>query len=102
MDRRAWSFAQASVAARFGMDGRRFVDGALILGGVAAIPWRARGAEEVLHGKEYSESIAQQAAEAALSGARPLRDNEYKIPLAKGLVLRALNLLSSGEEKPLV
>jgi xanthine dehydrogenase YagS FAD-binding subunit len=72
----------------------------LILGGVAAIPWRARGAEEVLRGQEYSESIAQKAAEAALSGARPLRDNEYKIPLAKGLILRALSLLAGREEKP--
>ena len=101
MDRRAWSFALVSVAARFGMKGRRFVDGALILGGVAPIPWRARGAEEVLRGQEYSESIAQQAAEAAVSGAKPLRDNEYKIPLAKGLILRALNLLAGREQEPL-
>jgi xanthine dehydrogenase YagS FAD-binding subunit len=101
MDRKSWSFALVSVAARFGMKGRRFVDGALILGGVAPIPWRARGAEEVLRGQEYSESIAQQAAEAAVSGAKPLRDNEYKIPLAKGLILRALNLLAGKEQEPL-
>ncbi|MGE5254151.1 MAG: FAD binding domain-containing protein [Planctomycetaceae bacterium] len=101
MDRRAWSFALVSVAARFGMNGRRFVDGAFVLGGVAGIPWRARGAEEVLRGREYSGSIAQQAADAAVSGAMPLRDNEYKIPLAKGLVLQALHLLAGGEEKPL-
>jgi len=100
-DRRAWSFALVSVAGQFGMEGRRFIDGALILGGVAAIPWRARGAEEVLRGREYSASIAQKAAEAALSGARPLRDNEYKIPLAKGIILRALDLLAGREEKPL-
>jgi xanthine dehydrogenase YagS FAD-binding subunit len=101
MDRGAWSFALVSVAARFGMKGRRFVDGALILGGVAAIPWRARTAEEVLVGQEYSEPIAQQAAEAAVSGAKPLRDNEYKMPLAKGLILQALSLLAGSEEKPI-
>ena len=72
----------------------------MILGGIAPIPWRARGAEGVLRGQEYSESIAQKAAEAALSGARPLRDNEYKIPLARGLILRALSLLIGREEKP--
>jgi xanthine dehydrogenase YagS FAD-binding subunit len=95
MERRAWSFALVSVAARFRMDGRRFVEGALVLGGVAAIPWRAKEAEGVLIGKEYSESLAVQAADVALSGARPLRDNEYKIPLAKGLILQALNNLAA-------
>jgi len=98
MERRAWSFALASVAARFRLDGRRFVEGVLVLGGVAAIPWRAKEAEGVLIGKEYSESLAGQAADAALSGARPLRDNEYKISLAKGLILQALNDLTVKEK----
>ena len=93
MERRAWSFALVSVAARFRLDGRRFVEGALVLGGVAAIPGRAKEAEGVLIGKEYSESLAVQAADVALSAARPLRDNEYKIALAKGLMLQALQEL---------
>jgi xanthine dehydrogenase YagS FAD-binding subunit len=95
MERKAWSFALVSVAAQFRLDGRRFVEGALVLGGVAAIPWRAKEAEGVLIGKEYSEPLAVQAADAALSGARPLRDNEYKISLAKGLILQALQELAA-------
>jgi xanthine dehydrogenase YagS FAD-binding subunit len=98
MERRAWSFALVSVAVRFRMDGRRFVEGALVLGGVAAIPWRAKEAEGVLIGKEFSESLAGQAAEVALSAARPLRDNEYKIALTKGLILQALNDLAAKGE----
>ena len=95
MERKAWSFALVSVAAQFRLDGLRFGEGALVLGGVAAIPWRAKEAEGVLIGKEYSEPLAVQAADAALSGARPLRDNEYKISLAKGLILQALQELAA-------
>ena len=94
MERRVWSFVLVSVAARFRLDGRRFVEGALVLGGVAAIPWRAKEAEGVLIGKEYSESLAGQAVDVALFGAKSLRDNEYKISLAKGLILQALNDLT--------
>lgn len=50
----------------------------------------AKAAEDVLLGKELSETLLIDAAEAALQGAAPLAHNAYKVPLLKTLVRRAL------------
>jgi xanthine dehydrogenase YagS FAD-binding subunit len=68
----------------------------MVLGGVAPIPWRAVEAEKVLRGQKLSEDLAQLAAEAAVSGTRPMRDNAYKAQLVQALIKRALIKLSSG------
>jgi xanthine dehydrogenase YagS FAD-binding subunit len=57
---------------------------------VAPIPWRAAKAEDFLRGKRVDEGTAQKAGEIALDGAKPLRDNVYKVGLAKSLIQRAL------------
>jgi xanthine dehydrogenase YagS FAD-binding subunit len=57
---------------------------------VAPVPWRAAKAEEFLRGKKIDDGAAQKAAEIALEGARPMKDNVYKIDLAKNLIRRAL------------
>jgi xanthine dehydrogenase YagS FAD-binding subunit len=62
----------------------------VVLGGVAPIPWRAPKAEEFLRGKKIDDSAAQKAGEIAVEGAKPLKDNVYKVGLAKSLVQRAL------------
>jgi xanthine dehydrogenase YagS FAD-binding subunit len=96
MERGSWSFALVSVAAQLCVDGERITDARLVLGGVAATPWRARDSEKILMGQEFSEELAERAAEAAVAGAQPLRDNAYKVPLAKGLVKRALEVLAGS------
>ena len=68
----------------------------IVLSGVAPIPWRAEAAERILAGTEGSHEVITQAAEAALEGAQPLAHNGYKVPLAKALVRRALQGLTSG------
>ena len=65
-------------------------DARVVLGGVAPAPWRAPKAEEFLRGKRIDEATAQKAGEIALDGARPLKDNVYKVGLAKSLIQRAL------------
>jgi len=62
----------------------------LVLGGVAPIPWRAVKAEAFLRGKRLDETTAEQAGEIALEGAKPLKDNVYKVKLAQGLIERGL------------
>jgi xanthine dehydrogenase YagS FAD-binding subunit len=62
----------------------------IALGGVAPGPVRARAAEEMLKGKEISETYASEAAEIAMSAAKPLSMNSYKIEIAKSLIKRAL------------
>lgn len=93
MERGSWSFALVSVAAQLRFEGERIADARLVLGGVAAIPWRAKDSEKILIGHKFSEELAERAAEAAVAGAQPLQHNAYKVPLAKGLVKRALELL---------
>ena len=66
------------------------------LGGVAAKPWRARPAEEILAGSSPSDPIFRRAAEAALADAKPSGDNRFKTELAQRIVRRALALAAAG------
>ncbi|HXZ38313.1 MAG TPA: xanthine dehydrogenase family protein subunit M [Thermodesulfobacteriota bacterium] len=94
MERKAWSFALVSVAAILTFDGDTITEGRLVLGGMATIPWRAKEAESILGGKKFSAGLCREVAESALQEARPLRDNHYKVPLAKALIRRALTQLA--------
>jgi len=47
-------------------------------------------AEEFLRGKKIDDATAQKAGEIALEGAKPLKDNVYKVGMAKSLIQRAL------------
>jgi xanthine dehydrogenase YagS FAD-binding subunit len=96
MERQSWSFALVSVATQLSFAGERIADARIVLGGVAAIPWRAKDSEKILAGQKFSEELVARAAEAAVAGAQPLRDNRYKVPLARGLVKRALMSLARG------
>ena len=62
----------------------------VVLGGVAPTPWRAPKAEEFLRGKKLDGATAKQAGEIALEGAKPLKDNVYKVQMAKDLIQRGL------------
>ena len=75
-------------------------DARLVLGGVAPIPWRAPKAESFLRGKKIDDTVAQQAGVIALEGAKPLKDNVYKVKLAQDLVRRGL--LEVGVTGPVI
>ncbi len=94
MDRKAWSFALVSVAAtaRISKDGKAS-DARVVLGGVAPCPWRVPAAEKLLEGTELDDNACLAAADALLANAQPLRDNGYKVTLARELVRRALRSL---------
>jgi CO/xanthine dehydrogenase FAD-binding subunit len=96
-DRASYEFALASAAVALVMEDGVIREGRLGLGGVATLPWRARGAEEVLRGSPARADTFQAAAEAALEGATPQRDNAFKVELAKRTVVRAL-VTTAGEE----
>jgi xanthine dehydrogenase YagS FAD-binding subunit len=94
MERKAWSFALVSVAAILAFDGDTITEGRLVLGGMATIPWRPKEAESILGGKKFSEGLCREVVDLALREARPLRDNQYKVPLAKALIRRALTQIA--------
>jgi xanthine dehydrogenase YagS FAD-binding subunit len=93
MDRKAWSFALVSVAAAAKMERGVARDVRLIMGGVAPVPWRVTAAEKGLEGTALDEAACGDAADRMLAGATPLRDNGYKVTLARELVRRALRSL---------
>ena len=88
--RHTWDFALSSVAALTRLANGFCEEARIILGGVAPYPYRAQRAEEVLKGSPTTAEVAAEAGEAAVSGARPLSMNRYKIPLTRALVKRAL------------
>lgn len=89
-DRASFAFALVSVAAALDVDDGTVRDVRVALGGVAHKPWRATRAEQTLHGAPATGESFARAAEAELAQARPLRDNAYKLPLARNLIVRTL------------
>jgi xanthine dehydrogenase YagS FAD-binding subunit len=97
-DRASYAFALVSVAAGLTLEGDVVKEVRLALGGVAHKPWRARAAEAALKGKTLTEASVRAAAEAELSAAKGLRDNAFKIDLAKRLIVdTVLKLAPAGE-----
>ena len=95
MERKAWSFAIVSVAAAARVRDGKASDVRLVLGGIAPIPWRVPAAEKVLDGTSLDDNACLAAADVVLKDATPLRDNGYKVTLARELVRRALRSLMS-------
>ncbi len=93
-DRASYAFALVSVAAAIKVENGYVRDVRLALGGVATKPWRAVQAEGVLLGKPATEAAFRNAAEAELADATPLRDNGFKVELAKRSIVAALYDLS--------
>jgi xanthine dehydrogenase YagS FAD-binding subunit len=94
-ERASFSFALVSVAAILELDGGRVRDCRIALGGVAHAPWRAERAEAALRGEPAGRAAFARAAEAELSAARPLRDNGYKVALARNVLVQTLEELSA-------
>lgn len=93
-DRASYAFALISVAAAMQMDGDRIGDVRVALGGVAHKPWRAFKAEAILRGGPANQRAFIEAANAELADARPLRDNGFKVELAKRTMAAVLGDLT--------
>jgi xanthine dehydrogenase YagS FAD-binding subunit len=89
-DRKSWDWALASVAASFVESGGRIERARIAINGVAPTPVRLTRVEELVAGQTVSDDILDAAGELTIRGARPLRHNDYKLPLARNLVRRAL------------
>ena len=96
MDRKVWAFALVGVAAIARVDDGTIREARLGLSGVANVPWRAREAETLLVGAQPSPELFARVADAALADAKPLEHNRYKLPLARGLIARALAAVTAA------
>lgn len=95
-ERTSYAFAMVSAAAALRIENGRIAEARLALGGVAAKPWRARAAEDLLKNVAPSAEAFQEAASRALAEAKPSGDNAFKIELARRIVARALLLAAAG------
>ena len=95
-DRASYAFALVSVAAAVDVEGGTIRDARIALGGVAHKPWRARKAEAALIGRPATEATFRAAAEAELADAAPLRDNAFKIELARRVIAATLTDLTGA------
>ena len=93
-DRSSYAFALISVAGAIELDGDTVKDVRIALGGVAHKPWRAWKAEAALKGQPATPENFRAAAEAELADARALRDNGFKIELAKRTMVATLTELT--------
>ena len=94
-DRASYAFALVSVAVALDVaDDGTVRDVRLALGGVAHKPWRASTAEGALRGRPATAAHFRAAAEAELADARPLKDNAFKIELAKRTMVAVLQELT--------
>ncbi|MFD5826603.1 FAD binding domain-containing protein [Lentzea sp. NPDC060358] len=96
-ERASYAFALVSVAAVLDIGDGVVRQARLALGGVAAKPWRARRAEQLLEGRPAGRALFQAAAQAALEGAQPQGDNFYKLALATRLITATLLQLAEEE-----
>ena len=93
-DRASYAFALVSVAAVLELEDGVVKDARIALGGVAHKPWRARTAEAALRGRPATPAAFRAASEAELAGATPLRDNGFKVELAKRTITAVLGELT--------
>ncbi len=98
-DRASYAFALVSVAAAIDVVDDMVRDVRIAFGGVAHVPWRARKAEAVLRGARATEEAFRRAADAELADAQPLRDNAFKVPLARNTLVRVLLDLTQEENQ---
>jgi xanthine dehydrogenase YagS FAD-binding subunit len=83
-----WPLAFTTVV--LAMNGNTIASARVVLGAVAPVPWRSKPAEASLAGKPLDESTADAAADAAVSEARPMSGNAYKVTIARTAVKRAI------------
>jgi xanthine dehydrogenase YagS FAD-binding subunit len=94
--RASWDFALAGIALVL-----RFKDGVVaearaVLSGAAPVPWRSREIEAAITGKKLDADVIAKAAEAAMKNAQPLKENEYKVPLFRGMIEEELAAIGKG------
>ena len=94
-DRASFAFALVSLAAVLEVENGIVRNVRLALGGVAHKPWRAYKAESTMPGAKAVKETFEAAAEAELSKARGYGHNNFKIELAKRVMVSVLSEMAA-------
>ena len=99
-ERLSYAFALVSVAAALEMESGTITEARLALGGVAHKPWRDPAAEALLNGRAATAANFEKAADMLLREAKGYGHNDFKIPLARKAIVRALTQAARGTPQP--
>ena len=88
--RESYDWSQGDVAVVMEVSGNKCKSASIVLGAAAPVPYRSEEAQAALENQEINEPNAVAAAEQAMSVARPLSKNGYKVPLFKSIIKQAI------------
>ena len=88
--RESYDWSLGDVAVVMETSGDKCKTASIVLGAAAPTPYRSVQAEEAMTKNEINQANAAAAAEAAMSVARPLSKNGYKVPLFKSIIKEAI------------
>ena len=83
-------WATTAAAVRLRMEGETIADAAVCLGAIAPVPLLVPDAAALLRGEKPSRALFERVAAAAYTGADPLEQNAYKVPVGKAVLIDAL------------
>ena len=95
-DRASYAFALVSVAGVVTMADGKVEHAALAFGGLGPMPWRDEAVEAAIIGKKASDANFEAAADALLKGAKGFGSNDFKIPLARRVLVASLRDLTGA------
>jgi xanthine dehydrogenase YagS FAD-binding subunit len=90
-DRASYQFAVVSAAVVLDIDGGNVREARVAAGGVGTIPWRLPSVESALAGKPATLAGFSGAFAGLETGAKTTPETQFKIPLLKQTIMRALN-----------
>lgn len=90
-DRASYEFALASAAVVVQMRGSKIQFIRVAMGGIGTKPWRAQEVESMLEGGDADRTAFEKAADKLLSQAKPLKENAFKVELAKRCLVHSLS-----------
>jgi xanthine dehydrogenase YagS FAD-binding subunit len=94
--RASWDFALAGIALAIHFDGGTVSNARAVLSAAAPIPWRSREIETIIKGTKLDAEVIAKASEVSMKSAQPLKDNDYKIPLFRGVIEEELAAIGNS------
>ncbi len=88
--RESYDWSLGDVAVVMETSGDNCKSASIVLGAAAPTPYRSVQAEEAMTKNEINQANAAAAADAAMSVARPLSKNGYKVPMFKSIIKEAI------------
>ena len=88
--RESYDWSLGDVAVVIETSGDTCKSASIVLGAAAPVPYRSVQAQQAMEKKTINNTNAMAAAEAAMSVARPLSKNGYKVPLFKSIISEAI------------